>query len=265
MQQATHPRLHVRDERDAQTLFEAVRQGLLQQVTRRLDETERSTLIHSGSIFIWVESGNEASLKRWTDGRVWGQSRIRGPFLFYDEKHPSEGHSPEQNQRYSKFRFVDGPTRSIPASSALLHQDRSGSHTGLIKQAYSTWVVLPPDSHPRKWHLTAYFTYSDLPSIPTIDEDEMLSKISVPCGIYIGGKQFKADEVAVSHLPDVVDPPDTPSYGVRSGSCSASLPSLHSSVGSHALHSLPAYPTGSGSRISEDYRVIHILNSRHVS
>lgn len=77
MQRPTHNRLHVRDARDAHTVFEAVRRGLLQPVTRRLNEVERSMYITSGAIFVWEESDDDLGLKRWTDGRVWSQSRMR--------------------------------------------------------------------------------------------------------------------------------------------------------------------------------------------
>lgn len=66
MQQATHSRLHVRDAHDAHVLFEAVRQGFLKPVTRRLNEMERSLHVRSGAIFVWVEGEDDAGLKRWT-------------------------------------------------------------------------------------------------------------------------------------------------------------------------------------------------------
>ena len=77
MQRPTHARLHVRDARDAQTVFEAVRRGALRPVVRRLNEMERAMFIQSGAIFVWEESDDELGLKRWTDGRVWSQSRMR--------------------------------------------------------------------------------------------------------------------------------------------------------------------------------------------
>ncbi|KAI0312505.1 Gti1/Pac2 family-domain-containing protein [Amylostereum chailletii] len=77
MQRPTHPRLHVRDARDAHVVFEAVRQGLLRPVVRRLNEIERANFIHSGALFVWEESDDDLGLKRWTDGRVWSQSRMR--------------------------------------------------------------------------------------------------------------------------------------------------------------------------------------------
>lgn len=42
--------------------------------------------VRSGSVFIWEESDDDAGIKRWTDGCMWSQSRMREPFLFYEEK-----------------------------------------------------------------------------------------------------------------------------------------------------------------------------------
>ena len=64
MQRATHPRLHVRDARDAHTVFEAVRQGLLRPVVRRLNEVERSMHVRSGSVFVWEETEEAIGLRR---------------------------------------------------------------------------------------------------------------------------------------------------------------------------------------------------------
>lgn len=66
MQQATYQRLHVRDAHDAHVVFEAVRQGFLMPVSKRLNETERAMLIRPGAIFVWFESDDENGLKRWT-------------------------------------------------------------------------------------------------------------------------------------------------------------------------------------------------------
>ena len=51
--------------------------GKDERLMRRLNELERSTYIASGSLFVWEESDDEMGLKRWTDGRVWSQSRMR--------------------------------------------------------------------------------------------------------------------------------------------------------------------------------------------
>ena len=79
-QRPTHPRLHVRDAKDAHTVFEAVRLGLLKPVVRRLNELERATYIQSGAIFVWEESDDEMGLKRWTDNR--GRRRAAVPRNF---------------------------------------------------------------------------------------------------------------------------------------------------------------------------------------
>ena len=76
MQRPTHPRLHVRHVYDAQTILEAVRLGRLRIVSRRLNDAERDEFIRSGSVFVWEESEEESGLRRWTDGRSFGQSRM---------------------------------------------------------------------------------------------------------------------------------------------------------------------------------------------
>ncbi|KAL0946756.1 hypothetical protein HGRIS_012933 [Hohenbuehelia grisea] len=261
MQQATHPRLHVRDMRDAHTVLEAVRRGLLRPVTRRLNEMERSMQIRSGAIFVWEESDDEVGLKRWTDGRVWSQSRMREPYLFYDEKLPSDPDHDNGN-RSPTYRFVDGVSRGAPVSSAMSHHDRSARlPSGLIKQAYSAWVLVAPNSRPRKWHLTAYFTYADLPNLPTIEKDPVLRGVPVPNGIYRSGKarSRSGDEEGAS---DVGTPPATPAGPSRANSYGVdrTLPSLHSAVGHHNGH--PPHSRNHGMRPPEDQRLIEMLNSR---
>lgn len=77
VQRPTVSRLHIRDARDAQVLFEAVRTGILKPVVRRLNDPERAAFIKSGSVFVWQESDDELGLKRWTDGLIWSASRMR--------------------------------------------------------------------------------------------------------------------------------------------------------------------------------------------
>lgn len=170
------------------------------------------------------------------------------------------------------YRFVDGVSRGGPSSSALSHYDRSSQHPGgLVKQAYSAWVTLAPNAKPQKWHLTAYFTYSDLQNIPTIDQDPILRKLVVPAGIYRSGKARSRNDMD-SGMMD---------YGPNSsGSSSASpppmsfgtshhtphpaahnLPSLHSAIPSHGGHALQSRNHG---RLPEDQRMIQMLNSRHI-
>ncbi|KLO10547.1 hypothetical protein SCHPADRAFT_856464, partial [Schizopora paradoxa] len=278
MQRPTHPRLHVRDARDAQTVFEAVRRGSLRPVTRRLNEIERAMFIQSGAIFVWEESEDELGLKRWTDGRVWSQSRMREPYLFYDEKLPNDPTSDTAAQQASPqavFRFVDGSSRGGGSSSIISHFDRSAhrhNHVGLIKQAYSA-LVMSGSSRPRKWHLTAYFTYADLQNLPTIDHDQLLRSITVPPGIYRSGKARSRNsdatlDTAINGMaPSLVSsasssPPATPMMTSSNNVPPLySLPPLHAAVPHDGTS---GYPKTNGasrdSRSREDERVIGLLN-----
>ncbi|KAJ2934464.1 hypothetical protein H1R20_g2613, partial [Candolleomyces eurysporus] len=251
MQQPTHPRLHVRDGRDAHVVFEAVRLGHLRPVVRRLNEMERSTYVHSGAIFVWIESDDDVGLKRWTDGRVWGQSRMREPYLFYDEKLPYDNHGLSRKlNRAPTSRFVDRVPKAGLSSSSLSHQEQSTNHhKGLVKQAYSAWVTPNPYARPQKWHLTAYFTYVDLPHLPTTDQDELLATIALPEGVYKSGKaRSREDEEAFGlrmSLPLDNSPPSYPN----------SAPPSYSS---------PALPSYSDPDPPSRSSQIQMLNSKHV-
>ncbi|KAF7311488.1 hypothetical protein MKEN_01051100 [Mycena kentingensis (nom. inval.)] len=189
MQRPTHSRLHIRNAHDAHVVFEAVRQGFLPSITRRLDDHEKATLIKSGAVFCWEESDSASGLRRWTDadGRLWSQSRMREPYLFYDEKLGNEP-APAPDPGVQTFRFVNGAHLGN-SSSAFSHRERStATHGGLVKQAYSVHVLVNPTALPRKWHIVAYFLHDDLPCIPTVDQDECLRNIIVPAGLYRSGK-----------------------------------------------------------------------------
>ncbi|PNS15341.1 hypothetical protein CAC42_600 [Sphaceloma murrayae] len=73
----------VQNSMDGLMLFEACLSGKLHHVPRRPHDRERSTLIRSGSVFIYEE--NASGIKRWTDGVAWSPSRILGNFLIYRE------------------------------------------------------------------------------------------------------------------------------------------------------------------------------------
>ncbi|KAI0341649.1 hypothetical protein BDW22DRAFT_1429771 [Trametopsis cervina] len=272
-QRPTHPRLHVRDARDAHTVFEAVRQGLLKPVVRRLNELERATHIHSGAIFVWEESDDEMGLKRWTDNRAWSQSRMREPYLFYDEKLSSDEPTPPSDHNVKSYRFVEGPSRTW-SSSAQSHYDRSERQPlGLVKQAYSAWVVDPVNAKQRKWHLTAYFTYSDLPSIPTVDQDPLLRTLTVPAGIYRSGKarSRNSDSTSPPSFPSSPPRPMTPDSRTPAGSSPGRirtdgivLPSLQSAITNQPMNIHSTLHRQHSARYAEDQRMIQMLNSRPI-
>ncbi|CAE6476402.1 unnamed protein product [Rhizoctonia solani] len=173
VQRPTHPRLHVRDARDAQIMFEACRLGLLTPVSRRLNDSERAMFIKSGSVFVWQEADDDIGLKRWTDGLMWSCSRMREPFLFYEEKTLGDQLDPNNRSRVSTKHAKELPSTGL-----------------LVKQTYSAIVTLPgspPDAKKRKWHITCYFTHEDFPHLPTLDMTSLKS-IRVPPGVYRSGK-----------------------------------------------------------------------------
>ncbi|KAF7303905.1 hypothetical protein MIND_00620800 [Mycena indigotica] len=75
----------IRDIRDAHRVFEAVRLHILPLIKRRLSPSERNSL-QSGHVFVWEESDSEEGLVRWTEGKRWSQSKMRGDCLVYEEK-----------------------------------------------------------------------------------------------------------------------------------------------------------------------------------
>ena len=120
--------------------------------------------------------------------------------------------------------------------------------------------MVKPDTRPQKWHLTAYFTYAQLPHLPTIDRDPNLRTVIVPPGIYRSARtRSRTDDDGLSG---------------RGGSPVSSAPNLYVTP-MLALPSLstldvtppPAVPPthmSYGKRLPEDERLIHMLNSRHV-
>jgi len=75
------------------------------------------------------------------------------------------------------------------APSALPPQfEEKTNSTALVKQAYSAWVTDPKTNQRCKYHLTAYFTFDDLPHIPTVESQSDLRGIVIPQGVYRSGK-----------------------------------------------------------------------------
>ena len=78
---------------DALLVIEASLQGTLNPVLRRPnDDNERERLVTSGCVIVY--DNRSSGIKRWTDGKLWSSSRIRGGFLIYhevqDDCHPRE-------------------------------------------------------------------------------------------------------------------------------------------------------------------------------
>ncbi|KAH9852835.1 Gti1/Pac2 family-domain-containing protein [Lenzites betulinus] len=183
---ATHPALHLRDARDAHVVFEAVRLGILPLITRRLTASEREQLT-SGNVFVWEEAEHKqvGGLERWTDGRRWSQSRMRGDYLFYEEKIETTPEEKEAKAARRARRTLD-PFAAPPAP--IRRQDRPSKPDGLTKQTYSTHVHTRRGEPPRKWHIVAYFTGDDYTRLPVVENYEYLRNLRVPDGIFTSAK-----------------------------------------------------------------------------
>ncbi|KZP05957.1 hypothetical protein FIBSPDRAFT_876964 [Athelia psychrophila] len=64
---------------EALRLVRAAQLGLVPRIRRRLNMEEREKMVVSGAVFVF--SVAEASMQRWTDGKMWSPSRIDGNFL----------------------------------------------------------------------------------------------------------------------------------------------------------------------------------------
>lgn len=176
------------------------------------------------------------------------------------------------SRRAPNYRFVDGTSRGA-TTPAVAHYDRGSHHPkGLVKQAYSALVSLSPHTKTQKWHLTAYFSYDDLEDIPTVDQDPMLQRITVPAGIFRNGKARAKDNTGSEERCQNSDttsstssPPPSPLENkvvMRASNDPVILPPLRATI-SDVLAGSPQYGRVT-TRPKEDQRLIHILNSRHI-
>lgn len=110
----------VHNSMDGLVLFEACLSGKLHHVPRRPHDRERSSLIKSGSIFIYEE--NASGIKRWTDGVAWSPSRILGNFLIYREL--EKPFPPGEKKRAMKRKRTSMPGEQYPRANS----DENGHH-----------------------------------------------------------------------------------------------------------------------------------------
>ncbi|KXN85943.1 cAMP-independent regulatory protein pac2 [Leucoagaricus sp. SymC.cos] len=193
----THPALHIRDAHDAHVVLDAVRQNILPLIKRRLLASERDQL-QSGHVYVWEEAQDDGGLLRWTDGRRWlSQSRMRGDYLFYEEKIETTQEERDAKAARRACRASD-PNAVVPPP--IRRKDRPSKPNGLTKQTYSVTVHLPGTSEIRKWHVVAYFSASDYSRLPVIEHYDYLRNIRVPNGVFISNK-------------NLCGKPDRPSYG----------------------------------------------------
>lgn len=205
----THPALHVRDAKDAHVVLEAVRLNMLPLIKRRLTASEREQL-SSGNVFVWEEAENDGGLLRWTDGRRWSQSRMRGDYLFYEEKMETTQEEKDAKAALRALRTADPLAVSPPTNR---RKDRPNRPNGLTKQTYSALVYLPGSSLPRKWHVVAYFTGDDYVRLPVIESYDYLRNLRVPGGIFVSSKANGSRTDRFSYTTDGMEPYNSAGHG----------------------------------------------------
>ncbi|KII89695.1 hypothetical protein PLICRDRAFT_684993 [Plicaturopsis crispa FD-325 SS-3] len=140
-------------------LVHAARQGVIPRITRRLNDSERRTMIKSGAVFVFdVE---ESGIRRWTEGLLWSPSRIVGNFLVYreiNERDNSRGaHQRTYDQDSPAATKTESPTL-LPKLPSLLANQGAMKQNGLMKKT----ITITMDNS--NLHLISYYTEDDIKS-----------------------------------------------------------------------------------------------------
>ncbi|RXW16862.1 hypothetical protein EST38_g8989 [Candolleomyces aberdarensis] len=224
----THPSLHIRDAHDAHVVLEGVRLGILPLIKRRLLSNEREEL----------KSGHVS------------QSRMRGDYLFYEEKIETTQDERDAKAARRACRAAD-PNAAVPPP--IRRKDRPSKPNGLTKQTYSVTVHLPGSGAPRKWHVVAYFSGNDYIRLPVIENYDYLRNIRVPPGVYLSNKvlctrtdrfSYYSDDCEINQ--DDTSPPGLSSYPPSpsaKASPALSLPRLFMPVSNQNRITLPPIST----------------------
>ncbi|KAF9449750.1 hypothetical protein P691DRAFT_811912 [Macrolepiota fuliginosa MF-IS2] len=147
-------------------LIHAARQGVIPRITRRLNDSERRTMIKSGAVFVF--SVEESGIKRWTDGLLWSPSRIVGNFLVYREINERSSSRSGQKKPYPQD---DPSSRSLTRRNSpeqLSYKSLPSGHpnndqgtfkpNGLIKKTITVTI------EGSDLHLISYYTSEDIRS-----------------------------------------------------------------------------------------------------
>ncbi|KAJ7175523.1 Gti1/Pac2 family-domain-containing protein, partial [Mycena filopes] len=140
---------------DALRIIQAAGQGVIPRITRRLNDTERRTMIKSGAVFVF--SGEESGIKRWTDGLLWSPSRIVGNFLVYREINERTNSRGRHKKLYSTGKLSRAMSvRPSQLAAAHLHNALPLTATnGLIRKTITVTI------ENSDLHLISYYTSAD--------------------------------------------------------------------------------------------------------
>lgn len=98
------------------------------------------------------------------------QSRMRGDYLFYEEK--IETTQEERDAKAARrARRASDPNAIVPPP--IRRKDRPAKPNGLTKQTYSVTVHIPGEAEPRKWHVVAYFSVRDAHLVRWVHRPDM--------------------------------------------------------------------------------------------
>lgn len=110
------------------------RRGIVPRVTRRMNDSERKTLVKSGAVFIF--SVEESNIQRWTDGITWSPSRVVRNFLVRQHRHDRADDlsltSSMATQVYREADVARGSGSTIQGSSAGAATRRPSNERSLI-------------------------------------------------------------------------------------------------------------------------------------
>ncbi|KAH3679725.1 hypothetical protein WICMUC_000756 [Wickerhamomyces mucosus] len=147
---------YISSTRDALLIIQAVLNQQLTPVSRRPHDRERSQLIKSGNVFIFIEE--KSGIKRWTDGVAWSPSRILGRFLVYREL--DRGALKDSNSLKRKRESNRNLVGSLITSYAFKPQ-------GLIKKTLSLTInysnnKIDDGNSINTVHLVSYYSAEDV-------------------------------------------------------------------------------------------------------
>ncbi|KAF9031529.1 hypothetical protein BDZ89DRAFT_948708 [Hymenopellis radicata] len=144
---------------NALRLIHAARQGIIPRITRRLNDTERRTMIKSGAVFVF--SVDESSIKRWTDGLLWSPSRIVGNFLVYREINERASSRSGSKKPYP----LDSPGALARTGMTTGHSPpHSPSDHGTFKPNGLIKKTITVTIEGADLHLVSYYTSEDIRS-----------------------------------------------------------------------------------------------------
>ncbi|WEJ94433.1 Global transcription regulator sge1 [Yamadazyma tenuis] len=157
---------YVGSTKDALLIIQATLNRQLGLIPRRPHERERSDLIRSGNVFIFIEE--HSGIKRWTDGISWSPSRILGRFLVYREL---DKDSLQDDKKFKNRKRKSSLTsEDIDSISPLVGSQHGFKDHGLIKKTLSINTTLKElnlshdNTTKQTIHLISYYSATDVTS-----------------------------------------------------------------------------------------------------